>query len=103
MPTKEWRIRMDEGDDLFTEENIAATETVLLDYIDGLSHLQEPSDENIIEKVKEVVLRLNSVNEEYDFFIETVEREELYDFLMEKAQVAGLETEEDITEEWREW
>jgi hypothetical protein len=43
------------------------------------------------------------LNEKYDSFIETLEREELCDFIMEKAQNAGLETEEDITEEWREW
>lgn len=103
LPTKEWKMRMDDGDDLFTEQNIAATETVLQDYVDGLSLLQEPSDEEIIEKVKGTVLRLNALNEKYDFFIETLEREELHDFIMEKAQQAGLETEEDITEEWREW
>lgn len=103
LPTQEWRIRMEDGDDQFTEENIAATETVLRDYMDGLSNLQEPSQNKIIKKVKETVLRLNALNEKYDFFIETLEREELHDFIMEKAQQAGLETDEDITEEWREW
>lgn len=102
-PTQKWRIRMIDGDDLFTEENIAATEAVLQFYMDGLCYLQEPTDEELIEKVKEVVLRLNGVNEEYDFFIETLEREELHDFIMEKAHQAGLKTDEDITEEWREW
>ncbi|MGO1059174.1 hypothetical protein ACTL32_08605 [Planococcus sp. FY231025] len=94
---------MDEGDDLFTDENIAATEKVLQAYREGLSHLQNPSDEEILRKVKETILRLNALNEKYDSFIETLEREELCDFIMEKAQNAGLETEEDITEEWREW
>ena len=103
LPTQEWRMRMDEGDDQFTEENIAATETVLRGYTDGLSRFQEPSEKQIVQEVKKVVLRLNALNEEYDFFIETLEREELQDFIIEKAQQAGLETEEDITEEWREW
>lgn len=103
LPTQEWRIRMDDGDDQFTEENLAAAETVLQDLMDGLSNLQEPSEKKIIKKVKDTVLRLNALNEEYDFFIETLEREELCEFLLEKAQQAGLETEEDITEEWREW
>lgn len=103
LPTREWRIRMDDGDDEFTEESLAATETVLQDYMDGLSNLQKPSQNKIIKKVKETVLRLNALNEKHDFFIETLEREELYDFIMKKAQQAGLETEEDITEEWREW
>nr|WP_240633604.1 hypothetical protein [Planomicrobium okeanokoites] len=103
LPSQEWRMRMEDGDDQFTEENLAATETVLQNYMDGLSHLQEPSEKKIIKQVKEAVLRLNALNEKYDFFIETLEREELCDFIMEKAQQAGLDTEEDITEEWREW
>lgn len=103
MPVQEWKIRMADGDDLFTAENIAATEKVLQSYTDSLSQLQEPSEEELIGKVKEVVLRLNEVNEAYDFFIETLEREELCNFIMEKAQRAGLDTDEDITEEWREW
>ncbi|MFD1864526.1 hypothetical protein [Planococcus chinensis] len=94
---------MDDGDDQFTEENILATETVLQDYRVVLSNLNNPSEKEIIKKVKKTVLRLNALNEKYDFFIETLEREELYDFIMEEAQQAGLETEEDITEEWREW
>ncbi|WP_249929407.1 hypothetical protein [Planococcus rifietoensis] len=103
LPTEEWRIRIDDGDDQFTEENLVATETVLQGYKDRLSHLQEPSEKKIVQEVKEVVIRLNALNEEYDFFIETLEREELQEFIMEKAQQVGLETEKDITAEWREW
>ncbi|RAZ79336.1 hypothetical protein [Planococcus halotolerans] len=103
LPTQEWRMRMEDGDDEFTLESIAETETVLQDFLATLSHLQAPSEKKIIKKVKEVVLRLNVLNEKYDFFIETLEREELHDFIMEKAQQAGLKTDEDITEEWREW
>ncbi|WP_425595573.1 hypothetical protein, partial [Planomicrobium okeanokoites] len=101
--TQEWRMRMEDGDDEFTEESIAETETLLQDFLATLAHLQAPSEKKIIKKVKEVVLRLNVLNEKYDFFIETLEREELHDFIMEKAQQAGLKTDEDITEEWREW
>ena len=103
LPTQEWRIRMDDGDDQFTKENISATETVLQGYTDKLSQLREPSKKQIVREVKEVVLCLNALNEEYNFFIETLEREELHDFIMKKAQQTGLEIEEDITEEWREW
>lgn len=103
LPTEEWRIRIDDGDDQFTEENLVATETVLQGYKDRLSHLQEPSEKKIVQEVKEVVIRLNALNEEYDFFIETLEREELQEFIMEKAQQVGSETEKDITAEWREW
>lgn len=103
LPTEAWKIRMDEGDDLFTEENIAAAEKVLQQYRKDVFHLQDPSEEELIWIVQETVLRLNALNEKYDFFIETLEREELVEFILEKAQNAGLKTAEDITEEWREW
>ncbi|MDN7229435.1 hypothetical protein QWY15_19440 [Planococcus sp. N064] len=103
MPTQEWKNRMDDGDDQFSTESIAAAEKVLQSYIDGISRLQEPTEEELMKKVKEVVLRLNAVNEEYDFFIETLEREELCEFILEHAKKAGMVADEDITEEWREW
>lgn len=53
--------------------------------------------------VKEVVININELNDEHDHFIETMEREDLYEFIDTAARIAGLESEEDITEEWREW
>ncbi|MBB3870270.1 hypothetical protein DER53_15050 [Parageobacillus toebii NBRC 107807] len=103
-PTAEWKQRMDEDDDLFTDENINATNEVLDSYINNLKKLGDnPTEEDILECVKEVVIRLNELNDKYDYFIETMEREELCEFIIEAARIAGLESEEDITEEWREW
>lgn len=56
-----------------------------------------------MQVVKEVVIKLNELNIEHDYFIETMEREDLYEFIDIAARIAGLESEEDITEEWREW
>lgn len=104
LPTDAWRIRMEEDeDDLFTEENLAAVADVLEDYQKKLLRLRDPAEKQILKQVEKTVLRLNALNDQYDYFIETMEREELQEFLMEKAQEAGLETEEDVTEEWREW
>jgi hypothetical protein len=57
----------------------------------------------IMNAVKEVVIRINKLNEKYDDFIPTMEREDLCMFFDSAAGIAGLECEEDITEEWREW
>jgi hypothetical protein len=103
LPTALWRERMEEGDDLFTEEALAASEKVLQQFVAGLKSLDTPTEQRILEKVKEVVLEFNGLNEDYEYFIETMEREELYDFIDEKARAAGLEPDGDITEEWREW
>ncbi len=45
------------------------------------------------------------MNEENGYFIETMEREELVDFIDKAAKLAELviEEDQDITEEWREW
>ncbi|PSL41591.1 hypothetical protein B0H99_102275 [Planomicrobium soli] len=103
-PTVEWKQRMDEEDEIFTDENISATNDVLDSYINQLKGLGDASTkEAILGCVKEVVLRLNELNDDYDYFIETMEREELVEFIEEGAKIVGFTSEEDITEEWREW
>ncbi|GKU85057.1 hypothetical protein [Niallia sp. NCCP-28] len=103
-PTDAWQERMEEGEDLFTPENIQAANEVLDRFIQQLKSLGEDSSEQrIIECVKNVVLQLNEINETYEFFIETMEREELCEFIEAAVGVAGGNWEEDMTEEWREW
>lgn len=59
--------------------------------------------QSIMEYVKAVVVTFNQIDEKY-CFIETVEREELCDYIYIVAQMAGLDVDgSDITEEWREW
>ncbi|MEW8969320.1 hypothetical protein [Mesobacillus jeotgali] len=94
---------MKDGDDMFSEEAIAASEKALQRYVSSLESLNNPTEKAILKKVKEVVIEFNRLNDEYDYFIETLEREELYEFIDGKAREAGLEPDEDITEEWREW
>lgn len=102
-PTTSW-VEYDEDGEFFTEENISATNKVLDTYINNLQQLGEnPTEVEVMQVVKEVVININELNIEHDHFIETMEREDLYDFIDTAARIAGLESEEDITEEWREW
>ncbi|AMW99055.1 hypothetical protein [Rummeliibacillus stabekisii] len=104
-PTTQW-LEYEELDneEIFTEENINATNEVLDIYISDLEKLgNNATEEEIMQVVKEVVIRINKLNEKYDYFIETIEREDLYIFIDSAALIAGLESDEDITEEWREW
>ncbi|WP_395761225.1 hypothetical protein [Bacillus sp. 3G2] len=102
-PTTSW-VEYDEDGEFFTEANISATNTVLDTYINNLQQLGEnPTEVEVMQVVKEVVIKINELNIEHDQFIETMEREDLYEFIDAAARIAGLESEEDITEEWREW
>jgi len=102
-PTAAWQQRM-EDDEIFTVENIKATDEILDTYINRLEgSVDKMSEQDILEYVQEIVIGLNELNEQFDYFIETLEREEFCEFIIKAANAAGLETEEDITEEWREW
>lgn len=80
---------------------VAAVKEVCEKYCELLARSLR-NKEKIMSAVKALVLSLNAIAEENDI-IETEERELLYEFINDGARLAGLETEEDITEEWREW
>ena len=89
--------------DSYTDEDVAACQTILEAYVDSLAALANPSDEAIMEQVRKVVLQLNEWNEPNDF-IETEEREWLWELIQESAVDCGLKNiPHDVTEEWREW
>lgn len=58
----------------------------------------------ILAEVRKTVLALNVLNDECNgALIETEQREELCDLIQHAACEAGLETGDDVTEQWREW
>jgi hypothetical protein len=103
-PTRLWRERMIEFDDQFNEECIKDSERLLNQYVNELIQVAN-QEKKIMDAVRKVVVRFNDINDLHDYFIETMEREELYEFIDEAARLAGLKVvdDEDITEEWREW
>jgi hypothetical protein len=103
-PTKRWNECMIEGDDIFAEENIMESEKALDIFIDELISLgNSPGEHQIIRCVEKVVLKFNELNENYDYYIETLEREELCEFIDKAVKAVGLNADYDITEEWRDW
>ena len=89
----------------FTKEDVDECEAILVKYLEKLDALCDPSDEEIMEEVKTVVLALNELNEKTDYcMIETEEREAIWDVIQSSAVECGLtDPADDITEEWREW
>ena len=87
----------------FTEGHISACAAILDVFCDMLK-FSSGNKSNIMHEVKNVVCALNALNESADCaLIETDEREQLYEFIDGAAKIAGLVTDEDITEEWRDW
>ncbi|ABQ07285.1 hypothetical protein [Flavobacterium johnsoniae] len=106
LPTIEWEKRRKNGDKEFTKEKIGLIETLLKDYINTLIKLtKEKKASSIFNSIKKLVLAINKINPKYDYFIETMEREELCQFINDIIRNTGLEFEAnfDLTEEWREW
>ena len=95
----------DDEDYGFSKKDIDECEALILNYLMALNGMEEPSNQQIMECVKELVLALNDLNEKTDdTLIETEEREAIWEIIQNSAVECGLtDPEDDITEEWREW
>ncbi|MDQ1813193.1 hypothetical protein RBA41_07750 [Massilia sp. CCM 9210] len=76
---------------------------ILDTYAAAVEKLPQPAaPAAIMKEVERVVLALNAFDERCSV-IETEERESLCDIIYLVAKDAGLEADEDITEQWRDW
>ncbi len=89
----------------FSQKDVETCESLILNYLVVLADMKEPSDQEIMEHVKTLVLALNDLNEKTDYsMLETDEREAICDIIQNSAVECGLsDPEDDVTEEWREW
>lgn len=89
----------------YTQNEIDACARIIDDLLAALASLGAVTDSAaILAQVKKAVLALNDLNDEAGgSLIETGERESLCDIIILAAKDAGLESGEDITEEWRDW
>lgn len=95
----------DDDDCDYTTEDVETCKSLIYTYLEALAAMTEPSDEDIMEQVKTLVLALNDLNERADYsLIETEAREAIWEVIQTSAVDCGLkEYGDDITEEWREW
>lgn len=101
-PTIYWRKQLDEGSEFFTDIAISESEKLLNRYIAALGLAKCDSD--IWKAIEQVVTAFDQLNVAHDYFIETMEREDLAEYIQKAAEAAGLYYEGDVTEEWRmEW
>ncbi|MBE9917434.1 hypothetical protein G8C92_25790 [Paenibacillus donghaensis] len=102
-PTKVWLQYEDDG--FYDREGLLECDKLLDGYLNQLLTLEEINPDRIMGTVEKLILALNDVNHDYDYFIETSEREELIEFIKTAAKLAGLDIEDghDITLALREW
>lgn len=89
----------------YTQEHVDSCDEILNEFLSSLSKVEGVEKrESIMGVVKIAVLALNDLNAQCDgSMIETDQREQLCELIITAANDAGLNTEDDITEEWREW
>ena len=104
-PTTAWRERMAGGDECFSAESIDATDVIIDKFLEQLVvATQEKKANKVWSAVKKVVISLNKLNDKHNH-IETMEREEMCEFIDTAVKATGyiIEKGEDITCDWREW
>ncbi len=73
-------------------------------YMKSLRSGSKVSQFDIRSAVEQTVFDLKTLNSQCDDrLIETDQREDICQLLLVSAQNAGLDTRDDITEEWRTW
>ena len=90
----------------FNEEIITATEKLINQYIAKLEiACSKKSGLQIHNAVKWFVKKMNHLNNNNNYFIETLERDELGEFIDKTIAITGLKLPKntDITLQWREW
>ncbi|NHZ64819.1 hypothetical protein [Massilia genomosp. 1] len=88
----------------YGKAEIAACANILDAYAAAIDKLPKPADHAaIMKEVERVVVALNEFDERAGGVIETEEREKLCDIIYLVAKDAGLQADQDITEQWRDW
>jgi hypothetical protein len=103
-PTLRWRTQFDAdeaagGAGFFSHEAIHESDKLLDSYLFALD--KAVGDEAIWQAIEKVVTGFDALNVDYEYFIETEEREELAAYIQKMAEAAGLNYKGDVTERWR--
>jgi hypothetical protein len=105
-PTSNWRNRLNEGDSFFNNSNILESEIILDNFIDNLVIATKSKKASLIySTAKKVTESFNKAIQKHNDFIDTMEREELVDFIVNAIKLTGFKIDNgvDITEDWRQW
>ncbi len=103
-PTHEWKAVANKGGWHYSPSVLQETDNILDAYIVSLAKDKAIKKiDNTLEYVETAVVALNELSRDNGYFIETMEREQLADFIQGSALRVGFSYKGDITERWREW
>jgi hypothetical protein len=95
---------MVEGDDIFTPQALDASDRALDEFLADLAALDQPATEaKALPVVERVVRRFNVLHQEFDYFVDTLEREELCAYIDAALKAVGVTLSWEVTLQWREW
>ena len=92
-------------DPKYKRSDVDECERILNSFLLRLYRPRTSSDTTAVMKaVRKVVLLLNELNERCGYsLIETPQRDQLTSLICDAAARAGVDTTEDVTQEWRDW
>ena len=103
-PTHEWKAVANKGGWNYSSSVLQGTDDILDGYIVSLAQDKAINKtDNTLAYVETAVIALNGLSRNNGYFIETMEREQLADFIQSSAIRVGFSYQGDITERWREW
>ena len=99
---------------LWPESLLNSTDAALTRFEDNLRTHTSPSDEDVLDTVKRLILTLNQINAQHGGAgYETDKREELCDYIDASLSESGIDVEAlaarknigrwEITDTWRQW
>lgn len=111
MPTIAWLERNTTSSDhgevpVFSLKTIGSANQILTEFLTSLENAVKNNKASQIQQaIKKTVKAFNKLNTKDSQFIETLEREELVEYITKAVGFTGFKIEKgaDITEEWREW
>jgi len=88
----------------YTQLDVNACSQIVDAYLRSIANDGTSNKTAIMDAIQFAVEELNKLNESCDgCLIETDQREDLCELILVAAKKVGLETDDDVTEEWREW
>lgn len=88
----------------YTQADVNAFLRIIDVYLVRVANIKDADQAEILGTIQDAIEQLNRLNNSCNgSLIETDQREDLCELLLVAGKLAGLETDHDVTVQWREW